>query len=69
MLGLVLVLLLPALVFAATFFMGRLWLNLMFVVPLAAVGAALVLAAEAAAGLVALGRLFEKLDVSDELLT
>jgi len=69
MLGLVLVLLLPALVFAATFFVGRLWLNLMFVVPLAAVGAALVLAAEAAAGLVALGRLFEKLDVSDELLT
>jgi hypothetical protein len=69
MLGLVLVLLLPALVFAAIFFVGRLWLNLMFVVPLAAVGGAVVLAGEAAAGVVALGRLFEKLDVSDELLT
>ena len=69
MLGLVLVLLLPALVFVAVFFVARLWLTLMIVVPLAAVGAALVLAGEAVAGVVALGRLFEKLDVSDELLT
>jgi hypothetical protein len=69
MLGLVFVLLLPALVFAGVFLVGRLWLSLMMVVPLAAAGAALVLAGEAAAGVVALGRLFEKLDVSDELLS
>ena len=69
MLGLVFVLLLPALAFAAIFFVGRLWLNLTWVVPLAASGAALVLAAEAAAGIAALGSLFERLDVSDELLS
>jgi hypothetical protein len=62
------VLVLPALVGAAVFLLGRPGLDLRLLVPLAALGAALVLAAEAAAGLALLGRMFERLDVSDELL-
>jgi hypothetical protein len=69
LLALLFVLLLPALAFTAVFLLGRLWLGLLIVVPGAALGAALVLAAEAALGLAWLGRLFERLDMSDELLT
>ena len=48
------------------FFAGRLLFTAAVVIPLAAIAAALVLAVEAALGLVLLGWLFERFDVSAE---
>ena len=64
--GLLLLLLLPAAVFAGLYLAGRLWLPVLVLAPLAAGAATLVLAAEAVAGLLVLGSLFERLDLSDE---
>jgi len=55
-----------SLAFLAVFFVARLALPVEFVIPLAALAAAAVLAAEGAAGVAWLGRLFEKLDISSE---
>ena len=67
LLGLLAALLLPAGAFALAFFVGRPWLAVLVLVPLASLGAALVLSVEAALGLIALGHLFERLDISTEL--
>jgi len=63
-----LVALLPAAVVGVgIFFLGKLLLPWPAVVPLAALGAALVLAAEGALGVWLMGKFFERMDVSAEL--
>jgi ABC-2 type transport system permease protein len=60
----VLICLVPAaLMFMAVFFLLRLALDVAFVIPIASVLAALLLAAEASLGVLLLGRLFERFDV------
>ena len=63
-----LVVLIPAsAVFLLIFFLLKMVLSIALVIPLAAVAAALVLAVEAALGLMFLGWLFERFDLSTEL--
>jgi hypothetical protein len=62
-----LIVLIPAAtVFGVLFFLLRLALVLSLVIPLASAAAAVVLAAEAALGLLLLGRLFDRFDVAAE---
>jgi hypothetical protein len=56
-----------AIVFALVFFLLKIWLDLAIALPAASAAAALVLAAEGALGLLVLGRLFERFDVSAEI--
>ena len=56
-----------AAVFGLVFFFGRLLLNLNATIPLACIAAALVLATEAGLGMMLLGRLFERFDLSLEM--
>ena len=59
--------LLPAAIaFAAVFFLGRLAVNWVFTVPFAGLAAALMLALEVGVGVMLLGKLFEKFDLSAE---
>lgn len=60
--------LIPAVIaFLLVFFVGKLLLGVNVTIPLASLAAALVLAVEAGLGLILLGRLFERFDVSAEL--
>jgi ABC-2 type transport system permease protein len=63
----VLALLAPAALFAGIFFLARLALGLPFALALASIGAAMVLAVEAGLGLMLLGLLFDRFDLSEEL--
>ena len=64
---LLLALLPAAAVFTAVFFLGKLVVSPATIIPLAALGTAGVLGAEAAAGIVLLGRLFSRFDVASEM--
>jgi len=66
LLALAVALLIPAGLFALVYFAGRSWLPLLVVLPLAALAALAALLAESYAGLLMLGDLFERMDVSDE---
>ena len=56
-----------AALFAGVFFLVKWLLGMATAIPLASIAAALVLGAEAAAGVALLGWLFERFDVSEEL--
>jgi hypothetical protein len=56
-----------ALAFILVFFVVKVLLTVTTAIPLASVAASLILAGEAALGLLVLGRFFDKLDVSAEL--
>ncbi|MBI3875569.1 MAG: hypothetical protein HY300_06335 [Verrucomicrobia bacterium] len=56
----------PGGLFAFVFYIGRFWISTGVMAPVAAVAAALVLAGEIVLGLWALGKLFEKFDLSAE---
>ena len=59
--------LIPAVaLFAGVFFAGRLLFSAAIVIPLASIAAAIVLAVEAAFGIVLLGWLFNRFDVAAE---
>ena len=59
--------LLPAAIaFAAVFFLGRLAVHWVFTVPFAGLAAALMLALEVGVGVMLLGKLFDKFDLSAE---
>ena len=63
----ILVALMPAVaLFAGVFFLVKMLLGTAFAIPLASIAAALVLAVEAAFGVVLLGWLFDRFDVSAE---
>ncbi len=66
MLVFLLVLIPPAITFSILFFLLKWLVGLGLAIPVAAAGAALVLASEAAVGLVLLGRIFDRFDVSAE---
>lgn len=66
--ALALALIMPAGAFALVFVLVRHWFVLLVWLPLASVAASAILAAEAFAGIFMLGTLFERLDVSDEMM-
>ena len=63
----VLALIAPAAIGAGVFFLAKMLLGTALAIPLASVAAAIVLAVEAALGILLLGWLFKRFDVSAEL--
>jgi hypothetical protein len=68
LLALALALIAPAVVASVVFFLGRGWLPILFLAPLGAAAAAAILLLEVFLGLRMLGDLFERMDISEELM-